>query len=101
MLLYARADNPSLPTHHPSLTAHDIDDEPGQRFRIEIRGLVRHAFSRRCDGLDFADFGCVQQQGSGPCSTVHPIEGLKIILGVEKRLLFLLGLAEFGDDALL
>ena len=94
MLLYARADNPSLPTH-------DIDDEPGQRFRIEIRGLVRHAFSRRCNRLDFADFGRIEQEGSGPCATVHPIERLKVILGVENRFLLLLGLTERGDDELL
>ena len=83
------------------LLLHDVHHESGQRFREEIRRLVGHAFAGCCDGLHFADFCRIEQQGSSSRSLRHPIQGFMIILGIEDRLLFLLRRTECRDDELL
>ena len=83
------------------LLLHDIHNKTSQRFREEVRRLVGHALAGRRDGLHFADFCRVEQQGSGSRSLRHPIQGFMIILRIEDGLLFLLRRAESRDDELL
>ena len=71
------------------LLLHDIHNKTRQRFREKVRRLVGHAFACCCDGLNFADLGRVEQEGSGSRSLRHPIQGFMIILRIEDGLLFL------------
>ena len=83
------------------LLLHHVYHEPRQGFREEVRRLVGHAFAGRRDGLHFADFCRVEQQGSGSRSLRHPIQGFMIILGIEDGLLFRLRRTECRDNELL
>ena len=83
------------------LLLHYIYHESRQRLREEVRRLVGHAFAGCCDGLHFADFCRIEQQGSSSRSLRHPIQGFMIILGIEDRLLFRLRRTECRDDELL
>ena len=87
--------------HSPTSILHYVYHESRQRLREEVRRLVGHAFAGCCDGLHFADFCRIEQQGSSSRSLRHPIQGFMIILGIEDRLLFLLRRTECRDDELL
>ena len=83
------------------LLLHDVYDQTRQWFREEVRRFVGHAFAGCCDGLYFANFCRIEQEGSGSHSLRYPIQGFMVILRIEDGLLFLLRRAERRDDELL